>query len=46
MSFGEYLFLQGVIRKDPKEVHMSDLHRGKKAKYTKEESRRHENALD
>jgi hypothetical protein len=25
---------------------MSDLHRDKKATYTKEESRRHENALD
>jgi hypothetical protein len=35
MSFGECLFLQGVIRKDPKEVHISDLHRDKKATYTK-----------
>jgi hypothetical protein len=45
-SFGECLFLQGVIRKDPKEVYMSDLHRDKKATYTEEESRRHQNALD
>jgi hypothetical protein len=27
-------------------THISDLHRDKKAMYTKEESRRHENALD
>jgi len=27
MSFGECLFLQGVIRKEPKEVHMWDLYR-------------------
>jgi hypothetical protein len=40
------LFLQGVIRKDLKEVHMSYLHRDKKAMYTKEEYRRHENTLD
>jgi hypothetical protein len=39
-------FYRGVMRKDPKEVHMSDLHRDKKATYTKEESRRHKNALD
>jgi hypothetical protein len=44
MSFGEYLFLQGVIRKEPKEVHMSDLHRETDhtmKKYTLEDSRRH-----
>jgi hypothetical protein len=40
------LFLQGVIRKDLKEVHMSYLHRDKKAMYTKEEYRRHKNTLD
>jgi hypothetical protein len=27
MSFGECLFLHGVIRKIPKETHMLDLHR-------------------
>jgi hypothetical protein len=30
MSFGECLFLQGVIRKRSKETHMLDLHRDKK----------------
>jgi hypothetical protein len=30
MSFGECLFLQGVIKKRSKETHMSDLHRDKK----------------
>jgi hypothetical protein len=29
-SFGECLFLQGVIRKRSKKTHMSDLHRDKK----------------
>jgi hypothetical protein len=29
MSFGEFLFLEGVIRKEPKEAHMSGLHRDK-----------------
>jgi hypothetical protein len=27
MSFDECLFLQGVIKKQPKEAHKSDLHR-------------------
>jgi hypothetical protein len=36
----------GVIKKDPKEVHILDLHRDKKATYIKKESRRHENTLD
>jgi len=26
-SFGKYLFLQGVIRKESKKIHMSNLHR-------------------
>jgi hypothetical protein len=30
-SFGEYLFLHGIIRKIPRESHMSDLHREKQA---------------
>jgi hypothetical protein len=30
-SFGEYLFLQGIISKIPRETHMSDLHREKQA---------------
>jgi hypothetical protein len=40
MSFGEYLFLQGVIRKEPKEVNMSDLHREKPTYNEKVYSRR------
>jgi hypothetical protein len=40
MSFGECLFLQGVIRKEPKEAHMSGLHRDKTPTYEKEASRR------
>jgi hypothetical protein len=35
MSFGECLFLQGVIGKEPKDVHMSDLHREKRVTYKK-----------
>jgi hypothetical protein len=40
MSFGECLFLQGDIRKEPKEAHMSGLHRDKTPTYEKEASRR------
>jgi hypothetical protein len=40
MSFGEFLFLQGVIKKEPKEVHMLGLHRDKTPTYEKEASRR------
>jgi hypothetical protein len=29
ISFGECLFLQGVIKKRPKETHMLDLHKEK-----------------
>jgi hypothetical protein len=35
MSFGECLFLQGVIGKEPKEVHMLDLHREERVMYIK-----------
>jgi hypothetical protein len=40
MSFGECLFLQGIIRKYPKKAHMSCLHREKDLMYEKEYSRR------
>jgi hypothetical protein len=40
MSFYECLFLQEVIKKEPKEAHMSGLHRDKTPMYEKEASRR------
>jgi hypothetical protein len=40
MSFSECLYLQGVIRKEPNEAHMSGLHRDKTPTYEKEASRR------
>jgi hypothetical protein len=43
MSFGEYLFLQEIIRKELKEFHMSDLHRNRPY-YEKVYSRRLEKA--